>query len=125
MRLMTIGATALLLAGCMTATPTPQKQIEFTKLNTSQVKSLQLAVKSGMKDPESAKFGSYISFETTDDNGQKIDVVCGYVNGKNSYGGYVGMTPYIALGADRKFVTAIGPTKGAMNVCKKQYGVSL
>jgi hypothetical protein len=50
-----------------------------------------------MKDPEAARFSDTMA------GARKADgtiTVCGYVNGKNSYGGYVGMSPFVGLLAD-------------------------
>lgn len=44
-----------------------------------------------MKDPESARFADLVS--VVDKGGTSI--VCGWINAKNSYGGYVGYTPFV------------------------------
>jgi len=53
-------------------------------LNSKEIAAIETAVKENLKDPDSAKFnfGQYL------DN--KSQVYCGYVNAKNSYGGYTG-----------------------------------
>ena len=43
-----------------------------------------------LKDPDSAKFGTVV----VTDSG----IVCGYVNAKNSFGGYTGEKPFISMG---------------------------
>lgn len=81
-----------------------------------------------MKDPSSAQFGRYTAFIATKADGEEKRVVCGYVNGKNSYGGYVGMTPYIALGLESKSSTPYvtnGPGEYYMSVCEEMYGVRI
>lgn len=45
----------------------------------------------GLKDPDSAKFRNV---RLVDFNGGQI--VCGEINGKNSYGAYVGYVPFVA-----------------------------
>lgn len=50
------------------------------------------AAKQMLKDPESARFSLEI---------QHAEAVCGFVNSKNSYGGYVGISPYIYVNATR------------------------
>ncbi|ADU71558.1 hypothetical protein [Pantoea sp. At-9b] len=53
------------------------------------VKFGESLVKQTLKDPESAKFNSYYrSF------GDGVGYVCGDVNAKNAYGGYVGSRKY-------------------------------
>ncbi len=46
-------------------------------------------VKDTLKDPDSAKFESFFR-----DFGDDTGYVCGYINAKNSYGGYIGKKPY-------------------------------
>jgi hypothetical protein len=66
-------------------------------LTSKQEQAVRAGVAKGMKDPEAARFGDKMA------GAQKADgtiTVCGYVNGKNSYGGYVGMSPFVGLLAD-------------------------
>ena len=115
----------LLLSACVTAAPVAKNQkVEVRKLGQSEWQSVQNAVRNNMKDSESARFGEYVAFKATDTDGVTIDIVCGYVNGKNSYGGYVGMTPYIATGLKGRY-TANGPGEFYMRVCKSNYGISI
>jgi hypothetical protein len=54
----------------------------------------ETAVRSELKDPESARFGPMSAF-----NGVAVSgsiVVCGSVNAKNGCGGYAGAVPYLA-----------------------------
>lgn len=53
-----------------------------------------------LKDPESARFGP-MRVPSRNWNGRDELVVCGWVNAKNSYGGYNGQTPYIGKFHDR------------------------
>ena len=71
--LMTLGA---LLVACK-----PSDK-DFINLGESVVKDT-------LKDPESAQFESFYKA-----SGEKDGYVCGYVNAKNSYGGYTGKKPY-------------------------------
>lgn len=48
------------------------------------------AVIARLKDPDSAKFGKVVY--------RPDGVVCGYVNAKNSFGGYTGEKAFISLG---------------------------
>jgi len=66
-------------------------------LTSKQQQAVRAGVAKGMKDPEAARFGDKMS------GAKKADgtiTVCGYVNGKNSYGGYVGMSPFVGILAD-------------------------
>jgi hypothetical protein len=49
-------------------------------------------VKRTMRDPESARFGE------TFVKSPVLPTVCGYVNGRNSFGGYTGEQPFIVVG---------------------------
>lgn len=54
----------------------------------------QESVRSALKDPESAKFGQIYLNKNKDG----LSAVCGEVNSKNSYGGYVGPQRFISSG---------------------------
>jgi hypothetical protein len=126
MRKFTLAVPLLMLTACVSPTTDAQsiQSVEVIKLSSSATKSLESAVRDGLKDPSSAQFGRYIAFNATDANGATITGACGYVNAKNSYGGYGGMTPYIATGLRGEFVSAtIG--EFSMKVCQKLYGVSI
>ena len=73
--------------------PTPvaiaSKSTVATKANILLARA---AAKHMLKDPESARFSLEI---------QHAEAVCGFVNSKNSYGGYVGESPYIYVNATR------------------------
>ena len=51
--------------------------------------AVQQAIKSRLKDPDSAKFGNVWV---------KNGIVCGSVNSKNSYGGYSGFKSFVGRG---------------------------
>jgi hypothetical protein len=76
-------------------------------LSAGQVKQIQSGVRASLKDPDSAKFSGPM-VATKKSNG---DIhACGLVNAKNSYGGYVGDSPYIATLRDGKVIDTA--TKG-------------
>lgn len=99
----TIKATvcSLLIAGCaLTEAPTPVAVVPSAVLKTSpfalsaQDKSaIEAAVRESLKDPLSAQFGASYAVETPD----KTIYVCGYVNAKNSFGGYTGKKLYYGI----------------------------
>ena len=66
-----------------------------------QVKDIEAGVRQSLKDPDSAKFSGPIA-GAKKENGD-IEA-CGTVNVKNSYGGYVGASPYVARLRDRKVI---------------------
>ena len=120
-------AAVLALSGCMSDAG-QTVSVEKLQLSPAELAQVQQAVKNNMKDPGSAQFGPYVAFIATMKNGETHRVVCGYVNGKNSFGGYVGQQPFMAAGA----VTAAGATYLAAGpddlynvVCRQKYGVSI
>lgn len=58
-------------------------------------RAVKEAVRNRLKDPESARFEGLDTFLV---DGARI--TCGYVNAKNSYGGYVGRTRFWTTGSD-------------------------
>lgn len=88
----------LAVAGCnsarndlMNSLPNDGVPVQLTPKMTEQVKQ---GVASGLKDPESARFSPLMVAVRS---GNTVHV-CGYVNAKNSYGGYVGEKPFYATG---------------------------
>ncbi len=72
--------------------PPPRKLVPFKSTPAGHKKAISLAmqaVRDQMKDPESAKFRNLTSSRNSN--------VCGEVNAKNSYGGYVGFKRFLAL----------------------------
>lgn len=69
----------------------PIKNPKHRALNSIERQAIETAITEQLKDPYSAKFKfpSYIY----NGNGE----YCGYVNSKNSYGGYVGNTPFLVM----------------------------
>lgn len=67
--------------------------IKFSQENDDGIfiEAAEDAVRRVLKDPDSAKFQEMV---VRDHRGGKV--VCGNVNSKNSYGGYVGFTPFVA-----------------------------
>ncbi len=63
------------------------------ELSKSQKELVYKGVRESLKDPDSAKFGTMKS--GVDE--KNLISVCGYVNSKNSYGGYVGMTRFLGV----------------------------
>lgn len=76
------------------ATSDPPGARTTVTLTQKQQQAVRVGVTDGMKDPESARFGDRMA-GAKQPNG--LITVCGYVNGKNSFGGYVGMSPFIGM----------------------------
>ncbi|UVK46773.1 hypothetical protein BPNPMPFG_002481 [Mesorhizobium sp. AR07] len=62
-------------------------------LNALQEQAIQKAVKESLKDPESASFKGLLGGQGS--NGTQT--ACGFVNAKNSFGGYEGFAPFHGL----------------------------
>jgi len=83
------------IAGC-----TPPKPVrpdppsaQLVTAEKSYIEDSLNSVKNSLKDPDSAKF--YGIYATQKPNQTKPNI-CGYVNAKNSYGGYTGKKPFLA-----------------------------
>jgi membrane-associated protease RseP (regulator of RpoE activity) len=95
--------------------------ISLTKV---QLQVVMKGVRERLKDPDSAKFGEIRASK------QRETTVCGYVNAKNSFGGYVGKSRFIGLLYGGAFVlVAIGSDEisgeSTLEVCRSNYGISL
>ncbi len=85
---------ALAFTGCTTLPPEMQKPGTPTTLTSEQVKAVQDGVRNRLKDPASAMFSGEIRAAKAADG--EI-TACGLVNAKNSFGGYVGSSLFIAM----------------------------
>ncbi len=74
------------------ASPLVSVSAKPTVATKANVLLARAAAKHMLKDPESARFSLEIQYP---------EAVCGFVNSKNSYGGYVGESPYIYVNATR------------------------
>ncbi|MEI9930578.1 MAG: hypothetical protein WDM89_08515 [Rhizomicrobium sp.] len=79
--------SALLLVGCAGV----DKVGPEVPLPEVAQKSVAQSVASQMKDPNSVEFQNWHAFEN-----QNGLVVCGEINAKNSFGGYVGFVHFVA-----------------------------
>jgi hypothetical protein len=83
MRTILAVASVVVLAGCTVANDGSfgEGAGKFAPASKEQAEAAKVAIVATLKDPESARFGAI----TTDGK-----IVCGTVNAKNSFGGYVG-----------------------------------
>ena len=56
-------------------------------------------IERNLKDADSAKYRAEYLLESTRKDGSKYFGVCGEINAKNSYGGYIGYVPYYVFGS--------------------------
>lgn len=100
-----------LLAGCASVGVDPAASVPRSPypLSAAATKVIQDGVRKSLKDPNSAMFGTMVAAKGAGDAGV---YVCGYVNAKNSFGGYTGDTPFMGLLAvdDKKGPFAFGLT---------------
>lgn len=120
----TLAFVSLLLAGCQTAgggLPTP-KEIRAAELSPILVDAVHTGVRAGLKDPESARFGV-----TRGAVADGTMYACGYVNAKNSFGGYTGEKPYFGLFSNSSYsVVSIGSDAISINIVNQfcaKYGI--
>lgn len=91
----------LLLVPCMLAVSGCASSMQATTtarpvhLSQEQVKEVHEGVRKALKDPGSAQFGE---MSAVIDGG--MITVCGFVNAKNSFGGFTGQKRYIGMLAD-------------------------
>lgn len=64
-------------------------------LDNEHVAAVQNAVRAVLKDPGSAQFGSGQLSAARDAKG--TITVCGFVNARNSFGGFVGAQPFLVV----------------------------
>lgn len=83
------------------------------ELTAPQRTAVEEGVKSGLKDPLSASFGTMLAGTRIRD-GQMETIVCGYVNAKNSFGGFTGHKPFVGhlLATGQFRVVAMGDGTG-------------
>lgn len=105
--------------------PSDKKEI-YTKYTLSDLekKAVQKGVVQQLKDPDSARFGDIAAVKSS----AGTITVCGWVNAKNSYGGYTGDKPFLGaiIGSGAKlgfYVVGMGgtdtETKATIQVCQQ------
>lgn len=95
MKKLWVAGLAVLLAGCQTA-PDNIVQGKEVPVTGDFAKAVDFVVRSKLKDPYSAVMGPARARGRLR-NGIRELVICGYVNAKNSFGGYNGQQIYIGV----------------------------
>jgi hypothetical protein len=124
----------LLVSACSPEQTRPSAQVQETSrlerlepvtLTELQRRTIEERVREKLKDPDSARFDGFQGGR--DDNG--FILVCGWVNAKNSYGGYMGRQPFdgimIVEGEKIVFVpSSVGGSdpeiSATLEVCRQQ-----
>lgn len=77
----------------------------------AQIEAAKAAVIAKLRDPESARWGTFRITTTKDNRGVAMEVLCGTVNAKNLYGGYVGFRGFVyAPGVDDAMIEGTDQT---------------
>ena len=81
---------------CLASSVSAQESLQPTpvRLTPKQIEAVKIGVRGGLKDPDSARFGSVLAARFPVD---KSVLVCGLVNARNSYGGYTGNGYFIGI----------------------------
>lgn len=85
--------------------------LALSLLACSKEREVQGLVRQALKDPESARFEGATNIIGEGD----AMVVCGLVNAKNGFGGYVGAQPYM-IWSNRLYMTS-GDNAGEVSTC--------
>ncbi|MBC2858764.1 hypothetical protein [Stappia sp. 28M-7] len=91
----------LMAGGCQTPSK-PMEVLTPHKLSAAETTAIHDGVRRVLKDPESARFGTIVAGANADG----VVTACGWVNAKNSFGGYTGEKPFLGILTDGGFVTA-------------------
>jgi hypothetical protein len=91
-------------------------------MTASERASISKSLADQLKDPASAKFKF-----TPIISGKTSGVICGQVNARNSYGGYTGFQPFIAMTAKNTSGRTIGVfvSQGSVNVSDGQIALQM
>lgn len=88
-----VGIAALLAAAPPLDAAPPAPPLEPVVLTAIEIGAVKEAVAERLKDPGSAQFGEMRAARQPGKNA----IVCGEVNARNSYGGYVGRRTYTGM----------------------------
>ena len=95
-----IGAASKALPDHLQAAVAGPSSFDADIANIAAMRQAEDRVRQVLKDPDSAKFGSVhliASINSVPPPKPETDIVCGYVNAKNSFGAYTGASRFIAI----------------------------
>lgn len=86
----------LIVAGCATAPPVDMTGWTYAphELTPVQRAAMEKTALAGLKDPESARFSRFKARKVFMPGNKVAIQACGFLNAKNSFGGYTGATPF-------------------------------
>jgi hypothetical protein len=117
---------ALLVSGCVEPTlQVKPENITKIQLSSSDYSRVQKAVMADAIDPESGRFGPFVAFRVQAE-GFPERAACGWVNARNSFGGYVGWQSYVAVYQNGGWsATTQGPFDNIGGAeCRRKFGMS-
>jgi hypothetical protein len=124
----------LLLAGCNTTSSEPEQTAPIavaaaplspiTAPTPAILEALKATAAKSFKDPYSAKWERLQRATRPNVKGGPTDVVCGYVNAKNSYGAYIGAKPFLYF-VDRQDLHVTGDDTIAVPAMLKTFCTGL
>ncbi len=97
MRVFLIFSISALLSGCASTMPAPPQTSKIS-VSREELSAIETGLRESLKDPGSMVLGSVAAASS----GDGIVYVCGTVNAKNSFGGYVGYQPFLGIMASMK-----------------------
>lgn len=107
-----VALSSTVLTGCtpveVPAIPAEPSGIPV-ELSDSQISFIQNEVRNNLKDPESARFAQIAAVREP----EGILLVCGFVNGRNSFGGYTGFQPFSGIYTE---LGQLGSTLSIINI---------
>lgn len=112
MKALVLAAVTVVSVTGWTTQSVAQSAVTWTKVvaKKAEIDSAKKAVISQLKDPESARFGEIWALSGT--NGKRS--VCGYINAKNSYGGYTGEKMFSIISSDSVVIQGDGVLGGLL-----------
>lgn len=92
------GSRSNVSSGSQAESSTPPSTNVRIEIDESQMAEAEAAVRDALKDPDSANFRDLHGISVAEDG--PLMAVCGEVNAKNSYGGYIGYNRFAYTAGD-------------------------
>lgn len=89
MRVLAILSAVFLLAGCEVT----EVQVQPVTPSGAMIAKLKSTIDSGLRDPSSAQYRGFVAYAI----GEGDTLLCGELNAKNGFGGYVGFNAISAI----------------------------
>lgn len=119
MRTIAVTVAMTVLVGCAVPPPKstkpkpPPEPRVAVAISAQQEAAAKAVIVEMLKDPESARFSDVVGVERVSAPGSVV--ICGKVNAKNSYGGYVGSVPFMVAGSKGQLWDSTSPYANIMN----------